>query len=137
MSGVARPTLRNPLIAGAFHRTGAVEVWGRGTTRVIAECERHGITPPVFEERQGFAIVTFRAPIVPMAEAGAAQAIVQKTSEKILAIVTLHPEVTIAELAERIGVAARSIERNLKNLHLQGRLKRVGPDRGGHWEVVK
>ena len=23
---------RNPLIAGAFHRTGAIEVWGRGTT---------------------------------------------------------------------------------------------------------
>jgi len=141
MSGRARPTLRNPLIAGAFHRTGAVECWGRGTNRVIAECERHGIAPPVFEERQGFVIVTFGAPIVPMAEAGAAQAIVQKTSEKtsekILAIVTLHPEVTIAELAERIGVATRSIERNLKNLHLQGRLKRVGPDRGGHWEVVK
>ena len=27
----------NPLIAGAFHRTGAVEVWGRGTNRVIAD----------------------------------------------------------------------------------------------------
>ena len=30
----SKPT--NPLIAGAFHRTGAVEVWGRGTNRVIA-----------------------------------------------------------------------------------------------------
>jgi predicted HTH transcriptional regulator len=28
----SKPT--NPLIAGAFHRTGAVEVWGRGTNRV-------------------------------------------------------------------------------------------------------
>jgi ATP-dependent DNA helicase RecG len=26
--------LRNPLIAEAFHRTGAVECWGRGTNRV-------------------------------------------------------------------------------------------------------
>ena len=32
----------NPLIAGAFHRTGAVEVWGRGTNRVIAMCSKHG-----------------------------------------------------------------------------------------------
>jgi predicted HTH transcriptional regulator len=35
-------------IAEAFHRTGAVEVWGRGTNRVIAACEKHGAAPPVF-----------------------------------------------------------------------------------------
>ncbi len=40
----------NPSFAGAFHRTGAVEVWGRGTNRVIAVCERHGAAPPTFGE---------------------------------------------------------------------------------------
>ncbi|MBI4238194.1 MAG: putative DNA binding domain-containing protein [Deltaproteobacteria bacterium] len=54
----------NPLIAGAFHRTGAVEVWGRGTNRVIAACKRHGIKPPKFKERQGFVAVTFNAEMV-------------------------------------------------------------------------
>ena len=54
----------NPLIAGAFHRTGAVEVWGRGTNRVIAMCKKHGAPPPLFEERQGFLIVTFKAQMV-------------------------------------------------------------------------
>jgi ATP-dependent DNA helicase RecG len=54
----------NPLIAGAFHRTGAVEVWGRGTNRVISMCRRHGTPPPRFEERQGFLIVTFKAQMV-------------------------------------------------------------------------
>ncbi len=54
----------NPLIAGAFHRTGAVEVWGRGTNRVIDLCKKHGATPPTFEEQQGFLIVTFKAPMV-------------------------------------------------------------------------
>ncbi len=55
----------NPLIAGAFHRTGAVEVWGRGTNRVIEMCRQHGAAPPVFEETQGFVHVTFKAPMVP------------------------------------------------------------------------
>ena len=41
--------LRNPLIAGTFHRTGAVEIWGRGTNRDIEECERWGVEPPSFE----------------------------------------------------------------------------------------
>jgi len=63
LSGPHLSRLRNPLIAEAFHRTGAVEVWGRGTNRVIAACERHGIAPPTFEERQGFIIVTFKATI--------------------------------------------------------------------------
>src|SRR5574341_1305739 len=88
------------IIAGAFHRTGAVECWGRGTNRVIAECERHGAAPPFFEERQGFVIVTFRAPMVPVAETATAQALVrktsEKTSEKILALMARHPEITIA-----------------------------------------
>jgi ATP-dependent DNA helicase RecG len=53
------------LIAEAFHRTGAVEVWGRGTNRVIDECLRHGIAAPTFEERGGAVIVTFRAEITP------------------------------------------------------------------------
>jgi ATP-dependent DNA helicase RecG len=64
----SKPT--NPLIAGAFHRTGAVEVWGRGTNRVIEMCKKHGVPPPLFEERQGFLIVTFRAQLVAEGAAG-------------------------------------------------------------------
>ncbi|MBI5722510.1 MAG: putative DNA binding domain-containing protein [Planctomycetes bacterium] len=54
----------NPLIAGAFHRTGAVEVWGRGTNRVIAACKKHGAVPPTFSEQSGFLTVTFKAQMV-------------------------------------------------------------------------
>jgi predicted HTH transcriptional regulator len=42
----------------------AVDVWGRGTNRVIEMCEKHGAPPPVFKEKQGFLVVTFRAPLV-------------------------------------------------------------------------
>ena len=50
LSGPHRSELRNPLIAGVFHRTGAVEIWGRGTNRVIEECRRYGIAPPMFAD---------------------------------------------------------------------------------------
>jgi ATP-dependent DNA helicase RecG len=66
---ISRPV--NPLIAEAFHRTGAVEVWGRGTNRVVETCQKHGTAPPVFEEKQGFLVVTFRAQLVAGAVAGA------------------------------------------------------------------
>ncbi len=63
LSGPHLSKLRNPLVAGAFHRTGAVEIWGRGTNRVIDMCRDYGAAPPEFEERQGFLVVTFQAEI--------------------------------------------------------------------------
>ncbi len=68
LSGPHKSIPRNPLIAEAFHRTGAVEIWGRGTNRVIEACERHGIAPPVFEEQEGALYVTFRVQIIPSQE---------------------------------------------------------------------
>jgi len=70
LSGPHRSIPRNPLIAEAFHRTGAVEIWGRGTNRVIEACERYGIEPPTFEEQAGALFVTFRAQIGPGAGKG-------------------------------------------------------------------
>jgi ATP-dependent DNA helicase RecG len=69
LSGPHESILRNPLIAGAFHRTGAVEVWGRGTNRVIEECKRWGVEPPNFEVVTGSLWVAFPAAIGPGAQA--------------------------------------------------------------------
>lgn len=52
-----------PLIAEAFHRTGAIEIWGRGTNRVIEECSRSGLREPSFREENGAVVVTFWAEI--------------------------------------------------------------------------
>ena len=61
----------------------------------------------------------------------------EKTSDKILVLVGENPLITIAELAQVIGVAERSIERNLKKLQAEQRLFRHGSARGGCWEVIK
>ena len=37
---------------------------------MIEMCEKHGAPPPVFEEKQGFLVVTFRAPLVAGGAAG-------------------------------------------------------------------
>jgi ATP-dependent DNA helicase RecG len=59
-----------------------------------------------------------------------------KTSGKILAALKQDQNLTIPELASLIGVTERSIERNIKKLQEQGRLRRIGPAKGGHWEVL-
>ena len=59
-----------------------------------------------------------------------------KTSGKIMAALKQDGNLTIPELASLIGVTERSIERNIKKLQEQGRLHRIGPPKGGHWEVL-
>ena len=54
---------RNPMIADAFHRTGLIEKWGRGTNRVVTMCQEAGIAPPEFEEITGAAVVKFHVPV--------------------------------------------------------------------------
>ena len=59
----------------------------------------------------------------------------EKTSEKILRLLKQDPKMTIDQLSSEIGITARSIERNLKKLKETDRLRRIGPDKGGRWEV--
>ncbi len=59
-----------------------------------------------------------------------------KTSGKILQAILEDPTITIPGLAERLHVTERSIERNIQKLRTEGRLQRIGPARGGYWEVL-
>ena len=60
----------------------------------------------------------------------------QKNSQKIVDLIKERPEITTAEMAERIGVSRRSIVNITNRLQEEGVIRRVGPDKGGHWEVI-
>ena len=57
--------------------------------------------------------------------------------QRILDFLVQHPQMAAVELAKRIGISKRKIEQNTATLKKMGRLKRIGPDKGGHWEVVE
>ena len=60
----------------------------------------------------------------------------EKTSEKILRLVEANNLITISELSLALGISTRSIERNIEKLQSLNRIMRVGPDKGGHWQVM-
>jgi ATP-dependent DNA helicase RecG len=60
-----------------------------------------------------------------------------KSSVKILDLLRLNPQTTIPEISKEIGMTTRGVEKNIKKLQENGRLRRVGPDKGGHWEVLE
>jgi len=60
-----------------------------------------------------------------------------KTDDEILALLSASPEMTIPELAGSLGLSTRAVEKQISKLRKQERLRRVGPKKGGHWEVIE
>ena len=60
----------------------------------------------------------------------------EKSSQKILVLIESDPIISAKEMAEKLGIASRSVEKHIKNLRDKGILRRVGPDKGGHWEIA-
>jgi Fic family protein len=60
----------------------------------------------------------------------------EKTKEKILAIMKAMPDVTTAELANATGISIAGVNWNIRQLKDANLICSVGPDKGGHWEVV-
>ena len=58
-----------------------------------------------------------------------------KTSEKIIELILQNASITIPEMTSKIGITERSIERNIRKLQAEDKLKRIGPAKGGHWVV--
>lgn len=61
----------------------------------------------------------------------------RESSEKILALLRAEPRLPARMLAERLGISPRAVEKQIAKLREQGRLRRIGPAKGGHWEVMQ
>lgn len=59
-----------------------------------------------------------------------------KTPELVLMTLQENPYMTLAEVAEAIGKSLSAVERASAKLVKAGKLKYVGPQKGGHWEVA-
>ena len=57
----------------------------------------------------------------------------EKGSEKIIELIEANNFITISELAEFLGVTTRTIERKIKKLQSENKIRRVGSDKTGHW----
>lgn len=60
----------------------------------------------------------------------------EKSSEKILLLISDNAFISAKEISKKIGVSSRAVEKQMAHLKAQGILRRVGPDKGGHWEII-
>lgn len=142
---------RNPLIAEVCYRVGYIDSWGRGIEKITDACKAAGLPVPIIEENSGgVAVELLKAPTSekPALESsgddfgknsdetsGKRRVSVGKTSGMILDACRETPSITIPEMAEKIGITERSVQRNIQKLQAEGFLRRVGGRKEGYWEV--
>lgn len=131
-----RSEIRNRVLARVFKELGYIEQWGSGIGRIKAMCREAGNAEPKIQERGDFVDWEFYRSAIGKAELVTdSKKVSEKMSEKIVRFIQANPNITIDELAKLAEVSTRTIERNLKSLQADGRVKRIGPAKGGYWEV--
>ncbi|MBU2511243.1 putative DNA binding domain-containing protein [bacterium] len=61
----------------------------------------------------------------------------RKRSEIIVEQLRQDPNMTISRLAEALQITTRAVEKQLAGLKKAGRIRRIGPNKGGFWEVTE
>ena len=65
-----------------------------------------------------------------------AQKTTQKTTQKIIEEIRKNPQITRKELSVVIGLTEEGIKYHLSKMQNKGQIRRTGPDKGGHWEII-
>jgi len=47
-----------------------------------------------------------------------------------------NAKTTVSELAAALDLSRNAIDKNIQILKTQGYIRRIGPSKGGHWEVL-
>lgn len=60
----------------------------------------------------------------------------EKTGDQILGLLAARADMTIVQLAQVLGLSTRVIEKQIRKLQQEGRLRRVGSRKSGRWETL-
>jgi len=141
----------NPDIANTFFRAGEIEAWGRGIERMFTACREANTPDPQIRFDAGgiWTEFVFSAEYLEAisgepdrVDAGKTRVETRvetpaKTPDRILGMLASNPDLTLAEVAQAIGKSQSAVERASAKLVKQGRLRFVGPRKGGHWDVLE
>lgn len=148
---------RNPVIADLFQRLDLMERRGSGFGKILdayaVESEKlHRKVMPKFQSsRSSFYVIlpnlnyvvdsvsdnepTGQMDAVPTE--GAELPPLTKNQKIAVQAIRANPRITIAMLQGKTKLASSSVARLLSDLKNLNVIRRVGPDKGGHWEVIQ
>jgi ATP-dependent DNA helicase RecG len=124
----------NPLIAGAFFRSGQIEAWGRGIEKITESCRSWGKPEPFYEIHSNDVMIGFNT------ESQFGEKFGEKFGEnqtqiKVMEVMLRNPKVSAKAIGVELGITTRGVEKVIRTLKEAGLIERVGAAKGGHWVV--
>ena len=153
---------RNPLVASAMKTLGYVTMFNRGVGQVQTDLKENGNQPAEFnvnlitafkvevkvsqsytKENGGKTGGKVGGDVVENIAGNITENIVDSiveklstTRAKIVRIIWKNPNATALSISKEIDIASRNVQEHLRKLQEQGVIRRIGPDKGGHWEII-
>lgn len=59
----------------------------------------------------------------------------QKTKDAIIELIRENPRISSTAIASVLGINRSAVSKHMKQMQEQMQIRRIGPDKGGHWEV--
>jgi ATP-dependent DNA helicase RecG len=134
LSGNYISHVRNKKIAAMFKEIGIIEQYGSGISRVIKAFSNDRLAPPRFENFQhGFKVTVFNQKI------NVIENVIENHPGKetrIINMISQNGRISIASIAKTLGISERTAHRYIKILQNKHKIRRIGSDKGGNWEVI-
>ena len=127
--------------ANAFFRAGYVEAWGRGIENMCKLCAGNAVKTE-YTVHPCDVMLEFSIPELEVPERRpewVTERVTEKVTENqsiIIREIGKDPFVTAVRLAEVLGISLRKTKENIRKLQKKGFIRRVGPDKGGYWEII-
>ena len=128
---------RNELIAELFHRAHFIERWGRGINLILSKEPK-----TIFKEVGTHFITVFKRKNVDEIASSTPQKGVEEGVENLSAnegiiyrLIKNNPSISKREITINGRMSKKTVDYNINKLKQKGILRRIGPDKGGYWQV--
>ena len=136
LGGISKPV--NESLAKIFIKLGLIEQTGHGVSMIV---DRYG--KEAFTLLDNFLRVTIpfsydlNSYLKPDVTENVTENVTEKSmtdEEKIISAIRKNPNISTTDLSKIIGKTRRTVARVIESSE---KIVRVGPDKGGHWEIKK
>jgi len=128
---------RNPRVQNMLRMIGYGENLGSGFPLILSAWKEAGWGKPVLENKVDLDEVELALPVeLNESSQKTTQKTTQKTAQKIREMMKTNSEISIEELAAACGITRDGVNYHIRNLKKKNKIRRIGGDNGGHWEVL-
>jgi ATP-dependent DNA helicase RecG len=133
LSNNYKSTPRNKLIADFCKSIGLIEKYGSGIQRIVEFFKEAKLPHPEFRNiSEGFMVTVF----VNKKKDNVVDNVVDKRLEFIIEIILKNNQLSAVQIAKKLDVSSRTVQRDLDKLKQEGKLKRIGSEKSGYWKII-